>query len=236
MRHAGVVDMDAHDNNNTCEECHTEFWWHGLNAPSWAADSDTDLCRSMKGAGTPARFIDHIVRDCGGSPFIETAFIGKRGLNEAGETIYEAELKKKLIAAPPPGSHALFVQLARAWVAAQGGKFVGDLDCGCEIAEFGELYQLDVEYKNDTGFQGIRVTDKVQMKVRIVDETVTVYEITNFASSAAPESLTFPTSSVVWVPAPGPTNVASATGELLGGLSGPRHPHVAHQLHAPGNP
>jgi hypothetical protein len=216
VRHAGVVDMDAKDDNRTCEECHIEDWGRAPHAPNWTDKTDTDICRGMhiEFEGSAPAFIDHIVRDSGRTPFIATAFIGKRGLIDGGQTIYETETGKKLIAAPPPGTHAQLVQLARAWVAAQGGKFVGDRDCGCEIAEMGELYQLDIEWRNDTAFQGIRVTDKVSMKVRIVDGKITISEIANVASDAVPKSVTSGNASVVWVPGVGGINVVGATGEI----------------------
>jgi hypothetical protein len=217
VRHAGIVDMDSNDSNITCEECHIEGWGHALNAPNWTDKTNTDICRGMhiEFDESAPRFIDHIVRDSGNTPFIGQGFIGKRGLVDGGLTIYETETGKKIVAAPPPGTHAQLIQLARAWVAAQGGKFVGDKDCGCEIAEYGELYSLDIEYTDDRGFPGIVVTDKVSMKIRIVDGTVTVSEIINFASKGVPDTIKSGDVTVVWVPDPiGDVNVVSATGEL----------------------
>ncbi|HSE51196.1 MAG TPA: hypothetical protein VLB00_03355, partial [Gemmatimonadales bacterium] len=136
VRHAGVVDMDTTDDNRTCEECHVDEWGGALGAPTWTDKSDMSLCRGMH-VGFPndaAGFIDHIVRDGGHPPgFITLAFQGKRGLLDAGETIYEAETGRKITAQPPPGTHVQLIQQAKDWVAAQGGQFVGDKDCGCTV-------------------------------------------------------------------------------------------------------
>ena len=135
VMHVGVVEMDSTTSNRTCEECHVDDWGTG-SAPKWTDKSDMSLCRGMHSAfrNDAARFIDHIVRDGGNPPgFIKLAFQGKRGLLDGGMTIYEAETGRTITAAPPPGTHAQLIQQARDWVAAQGGQFVGDKDCGCTI-------------------------------------------------------------------------------------------------------
>lgn len=133
VRHAGVVDIDSTDSNRTCEECHMDGW---VTAPfNWTDKSDMDLCRGMHGefAENAPGFIDHIRRDGGRTQFIEAAFKGLRGLTEGGQTIYQNETGRKLLAERPPGTHAQLLQQAQDWVAAQGGKFVGDPDCGCVV-------------------------------------------------------------------------------------------------------
>ncbi len=158
IRHAGVVDMDSTDDNRTCEECHVEDWGQP-GAPDWSDRTDLDLCRSMhlQFRQDAARFIDHILRDGGDPPgFIKLAFEGKRGLLEGGLTIYEAELGQKLRAEPPPGTHAQLLQQARDWVAAQGGSFVGDPDCGCVVDKMEvhfktKLVVVDHGPANETG-------------------------------------------------------------------------------------
>jgi hypothetical protein len=217
IRHAGVVDMDSTDHPGTCEECHITAWGRALDAPNWADKSDMDLCRGMHivfDKDAPG-FLDHILRDGGRTPFIATAFLGKRGLIDGGITIYETELGRKLVAEPPPGTHGQFVGQARAWVTAQGGKFVGDKDCGCEKPETGEVYLLEIQRYDDRGFRGIVVTDSASMRIRIEDTTVTVFAITNYPAIAIPQSLTFPQSSVRWIPDPvGLVNIVGAIGSI----------------------
>jgi hypothetical protein len=217
IRHAGVVDMDSTDGNNVCEECHHPEWRRALNAPNWADKSDMDLCRGMHivfEKNAPG-FLDHILRDGGGPPFIDLAFAGRRGLNDGGVTIYETETGRTFAPAPPPGTHALLVQQARAWVAAQGGQFVGDKDCGCEKPETGEVYLLEIQRVDARGFPGIVVTDSASMKIRIEDTTVTVFAITNFPAIGIPQSLVFPQVTVRWIPDPvGLVNIVSATGSI----------------------
>jgi hypothetical protein len=145
-RHAGVVELDATDNNKTCEECHMDGW-RVPPAFKWTEKTDAELCSDMK-MFTAEAFIDHILRDGGGTPFIEMAFRGKRGLNEGGQTIFEADLKRPLKAEPPPGTHAQLVQQARDWVKAQGGSFVGDGDCGCIIDKLEVLIHSTLQIVN----------------------------------------------------------------------------------------
>lgn len=136
VQHAGVVEMDSSADNRTCEECHVDDWGDARTAPNWSDKSDMTLCRGMhvQFPNDAAAFIDHIIRDGGNPPgFIKLAFQGKRGLLDGGETIYEAETGRKMTAQPPPGTHAQLIQQAKDWVAAQGGQFVGDKDCGCTV-------------------------------------------------------------------------------------------------------
>jgi hypothetical protein len=133
--------MDSTDDNRTCEECHVADWGQP-GAPDWTG-TDLRLCRGLHAEfpGDAARFIDHIVRDRGDPPgFIKLGFEGERGLLDGGKTIYENETGHKLVAAKPPGTHSQFLQLARDWVAAQGGQFVGDRDCGCVVDKVEVLF------------------------------------------------------------------------------------------------
>jgi len=117
-RHAGVVEMDSTDNNRTCEECHMNDWGDAARAPDWTDKSDMDLCRGMHVVfeHDAPRFIDHMLRDGGNVAFIEAAFVGKRGLSEGGQTIYEGETGQPFSAAPPPGTHGRLVQqLGTGW-------------------------------------------------------------------------------------------------------------------------
>ncbi len=215
-KHVGVVDMDSTDTEKVCSECHVEGW--RLSELKWVERTDTEICSFQKSLFTSAEFIDHIVRDLGGTPFIEFAFEGLRGLNDgAGKSAMEEDLKRPYTPAPPPGTHAQLIQLAKAWVAAQGGRFVGDNQCGCVIPETGEIYQLVITLYNDGGFPGIMVTDSVSMRIRIEDTTVTVSGINNSASRATPEKLSFtvPVLTVSWIPDPlGLINIVGAVGNL----------------------
>lgn len=212
-KHSGVVDLDSTDTEKTCEECHKDGW--RIPGHKWTGKDDQTICSDMKTQFSSAQFIDHILRDGGGPPFIEMAFEGKRGLNEGGETIFEEELKRPLTAQPPPGTHAQLVQLARAWVAAQGGSFVGDASCGCVVPETGEIYLLEIGAKNTNGFEGIAVYDSVSMKIRIEDTTVTVFALTNSSPAAIPAKLTFPQSTVAFIPEPvGEINIVSTIGYI----------------------
>jgi len=216
-RHSGVMDIDGNENGATCEECHVTDWQVAAGAPNWTDESDMGLCRGMHMAfdKDAPRFIDHLLRDGGGFPFVKFAFEGKRGLVDGGITIYEAETNRKFIPEPPPGTHAQFVQQARDWVAAQGGLFVGDESCGCEKPQSGEEYLLEIQLYDDRGFSGFVVTDSVAMKIRIDDTTVTVFGITNFPSIGIPQSLTSPQATVRWIPDPvGRVNIVRAIGSI----------------------
>jgi hypothetical protein len=131
--HMGVVEISSKDDKAICEECHEEGW--RLPGHLWTQKDDLEICSDMKTLFSSGQFIDHIVRDGGGVPFIEYAFKGMRGLNEgAGEGAYEDKFGAGTLKAdPPPGTHAQLVQQAKDWVKAQGGSFVGDSDCGCVL-------------------------------------------------------------------------------------------------------
>jgi hypothetical protein len=164
-------------------------WGSSSSAPNWSNKSDEQICVGMHLVfeNDAAAFIDHIVRDQGNIQFIEAGFKGLRGLTDGGRDIYENEKGKTIVPEPPPGTHAQLIAQARAWVAAQGGKFVGDKDCGCIVAETGEVYLLAIRIVDLRGVGGmIVVTDSVTMKIRIQDTTVTVYALKNFKPSAVP--------------------------------------------------
>ncbi|HEV8598489.1 MAG TPA: hypothetical protein VGQ69_03950 [Gemmatimonadales bacterium] len=150
-KHAGVVQLDSSDNAQTCEECHAEGWGDAAAAPTWTNKTDVQICRGMHISfdGDARSFLDHIVRDGGRTPFIKLAFEGKRGLTDGGQTIYEAETGRSMSAAPPPGSHAQLIQQAKDWVAAQGGSFVGDPDCGCVVDKLEVHLKTSLQIVND---------------------------------------------------------------------------------------
>ena len=140
--HMGAVDMDSTSTIATCEGCHMDGWHVG---PQWIDKSDVQLCSNMKFRFSSAQFIDHLDHD-GGHGFIVAAFVGRRGLNP---------LDPKIGPAPPPAGHPQLVQLGRDWVAAQGGRFVGDDECGCA------LDKLDVHFHSAVTIVTPRVTSTI---------------------------------------------------------------------------
>ena len=216
-RHVGVVDIDSTSPANVCENCHMNGWTMPGSALYFVTKSDVELCKAMKTKFDGPGFVDHIRRESGGVQFIAAAFRGKRGLDAdpGAQSIYEAETGKTFRAEPPPVTHPVFLQQAMAWVAAQGGDFVGDEECGCVPAETGEVYLLEIKQTDSRAFSGFVVTDQVTMQVRIEDTTVTVSALTNFASKATPETLSFPSGTISWIPDPiGIQNIVQVTGEV----------------------
>ena len=219
-RHRGVVDIESSMGNvkDYCQNCHMKGWRMPGPIFHWPDKSDSEICSMMKKNFTGASFVDHIRRDGGGTQFIDMAFKGERGLDPSGQGIdlYEAETDKKFVAEPPPGTHAQLTQQAMAWIAAQGGSFVGDDKCGCEIAETGELYLLEIVIRNGVGYQGIVVSDSTTMRIRVNDTTVTVFSINNSPTTAEPQQVVQGESTINWIPDPlGLTNIVKAVGTLL---------------------
>lgn len=134
-----------------CEGCHGALKnWEVPDEDDFFVGKDAvELCKQMKVLGQAEAFIDHIARDRGKTPFIETAFKGMRGLSEEGIDFYEALFDKKPVAEPPAISHAALIDQAKAWVDALGGEFQGDLSCGCEPQHYAlkieESYSADYE-------------------------------------------------------------------------------------------
>ncbi len=122
-----------------CQNCHGELpGWEVPTSDVWFVDRDAiELCKQMKNElGTAERWMDHIIRDRGKTPFIEAGFTGMRGLNQEGIDYYEALFDKLPVPEPPPGSHATLISMAKAWVDANGGEFKGDESCGCEPQKY----------------------------------------------------------------------------------------------------
>ncbi|MAU01577.1 MAG: hypothetical protein CL608_30940 [Anaerolineaceae bacterium] len=122
-----------------CQSCHGGLpgWEIPRSRFSFVGKDAVELCQQMKGElGRADKFIDHIARDLGGTPFIATAFAGMRGLNEDGIDYYEALNDRKPVPEPPPISYADLINQAQAWVDAMGGEFKGDDGCGCEPQKY----------------------------------------------------------------------------------------------------
>jgi len=119
-----------------CRECHNHMvrrrdgsestWFMAPDFLSFVGKDATTLCRQMKRAThTATEFLGHLQDDNGGNAFGPTAFKGDRGL--------DPDIYGDLVQPTPPRlSHAAFMQLGQAWVAAMGGSFKGDESCGCE--------------------------------------------------------------------------------------------------------
>ena len=134
----GTVDPVA-----DCDTCHSEMpaktggqaskwrlanrehFFLGKNAPT--------LCKQMKSAFQKgSQFIGHLIDDNGNSKFTEVAFLGTRGLNEAGR-----DLVDNYKAAPPSKiTHGGLIDFGQKWIDAMGGEFQGDESCGCEPAHY----------------------------------------------------------------------------------------------------
>jgi hypothetical protein len=98
------------------------------------------LCIQMKQtSGSEDQFLEHLRHDDLG--FVQEAFKGTRGLNDAGQVIYEDASKLSYRPAPPPISHQRFIALAEAWVATGGMENKGGDDCGCVLPG---AYQIEV--------------------------------------------------------------------------------------------
>jgi hypothetical protein len=133
--HMGAAELDSTDTIATCENCHMDGWHVG---PDWTAQTDVALCSNMKLRFSSAQFIDHLITD-GGHGFIKAAFVGGRGLNPP-----DPDVTKQ----PPPATHNQLIQQARDWVAAQGGRFVGDNDCGCVLDKLEVLFHSTLTIVN----------------------------------------------------------------------------------------
>ena len=154
INHMGVVDMDSTDTPATCEQCHEPGW--RLAGHTWTDKKDEQICRSMKQQFSSAQFLDHIDHDEGQPPFIEMAYRGLRGLNDAGRTVYEADIKPTLVPDPPPGDHPALNRLAQDWVDAQGGRFFDPDDCGCVPGK-----KLDLHFRSTVTLADARVTSTI---------------------------------------------------------------------------
>ena len=71
--------------------------------------------------------IGHLTDDNGNSNFTGTAFLGNRGLND------RAKPRSNYTPQPPRRiTQGGLISLGKDWVAASGGEFKGDIDCGCD--------------------------------------------------------------------------------------------------------
>ena len=140
---------------NECKNCHSDMPLKRNGTPStWAMatpehsflgkDAKT-LCKQMRDVFKQGGdFIGHLIDDNGNSKFTETAFMGNRGLNSQGQshvTNYKPEPPLRM-------THGGLISLGNDWVAASGGEFKGDVDCGCEPLH----YSLRISSETDIHF------------------------------------------------------------------------------------
>jgi hypothetical protein len=93
----------------------------------------TTLCRQIKGAThTASHFMAHMENDEGSNDFVDTAFLGNRGLSQLKPEDYR----------PPSITKSEFLQMGRDWIDAMGGQFQGDERCGCEPRHSGWSGQI----------------------------------------------------------------------------------------------
>jgi hypothetical protein len=110
-----------------CHECHGNF--QGWRTPPsqflFVGKDAFELCKLEKATfdGDAPGFIRHIEHDS----IIGEAFTGRMGLAGLGRS-----LGAKYPAPPTGVTHQDLIQMAHDWVDAQGGYFVGGIECGCK--------------------------------------------------------------------------------------------------------
>jgi len=173
--HAGGEMKEGDD----CGECHdnmpprangTPSTWRMATRAHFFLGKDTKtLCEQMKSAFfVPSAFLGHMKNDNGSDAFVETAFLGTRGLNEAGQALafgkkYEPQQPTKVTAAE------LNAQ-ANAWIAAMGGKFQGDDRCGCEPVKQAIRVFYTANLSMGAMFQELAVMGPVDLPITFHDD------------------------------------------------------------------
>lgn len=145
--HMGDIDTStiAHNSVQTrrhvCQECHSELeGWDTPGEPMlWNGKTTKQICMQFKAFSTdPADFIGHITNEHGGVQFIETAFKGEKGLNDASKDISMDHFKIPFKVDPPPGTHQDLIRQGTEWANAVGTKgWTATPECGCEIRRNG---------------------------------------------------------------------------------------------------
>jgi hypothetical protein len=124
-------------------------WTLAPNFLSFVDKDATTLCRQIKRAtGTADKFLGHVKYDEGGfANFSGTSFYGNRGLSEEDLEGFNVKIQ------PPSITHAAVLKLGQDWVNAMGGKFQGDVSCGCELTHdkwSGQIHYSE-EFSGDQG-------------------------------------------------------------------------------------
>jgi hypothetical protein len=183
--HGGIdpfADPAAHgggtqDPKSDCDDCHSDMPPKRGGAPSkWrlanpehffkGKDAKT-LCKQMRGAFPQSvDFIGHLIDDNGNSKFTEVAFLGTRGLNEAGQA-----LVKKYQPEPPKNiTQGGLIDLAQDWIAAMGGEFQGDVSCGCEPAQYAVRAYYEAKISIGTVLQQATTMGPVDIPITFHDD------------------------------------------------------------------
>jgi hypothetical protein len=120
-----------------CGQCHSAFPGHWQIPPaglSFVGKEAFTLCKLEHDffIYNAEKFLEHIERDVDPSnPFIQEAFTGRKGLNDHGQS-----LATKYPDPPKGVTRQDLIQMAHDWVDAQGGKFQGETDCGCNTHHY----------------------------------------------------------------------------------------------------
>ena len=157
----GQIDRPKSDgtiHSELCVDCHDAMvrptpntpaiWTLPLASHSFVNKDATTLCKQIKGATNTADvFMSHMEDDEGLTDFVDTAFLGNRAIGSFSPEEYK----------PPSIPKAQFLQMGRAWIDAMGGRFQGDVSCGCEAKHSGwsgqihSAQQTDVKRPRATG-------------------------------------------------------------------------------------
>jgi hypothetical protein len=142
-----------------CKDCHSQMlpksdgtpsttWTLAPGFMSFVNKDATTLCRQMKRtSGTAEEFLGHLKDDNGRNSLGATAFAGRRALTDRDIKKYEVQVL------PPAITHDRLMQMGRNWIDAMGGKFQGDISCGCELKHSkwsGEIHYV-IDSKGDAG-------------------------------------------------------------------------------------
>lgn len=133
----GKIDRpeDARAALDKCEECHYVRNWDTPHSIFFfTGRSARQLCMQFKESERdPTMFVKHLYNDRGGTPFIETAFKGDRGLNDLGQDmVTDANPGRPFQPEKPPMTHGELVQIGSDWANLVGERgWKATPDCGC---------------------------------------------------------------------------------------------------------
>ncbi len=130
-------EVDEKTTFHACQQCHGAFpdWRIPTSDKNFINLDDTGLCKLIKDQLVRGDdLVDHFTRDRGGTPFIEEAFKGTRGLKGQGlDMVDDNPVPIRII------THQGLINLAKDWIDAlgSGNGTIGDgetrppTDCGC---------------------------------------------------------------------------------------------------------
>ncbi len=114
------------------------------------------------------KFVEHLEDDVGRDNFVGTAFMGNRGLSE--------EQYPEIMPQRPRISLSALINLGKDWLAATGGEFKGDRDCGCKPLH----YALRMTTKTEVKMPGVQMSSAMEP----VDVPITFEDDGSFAGEA----------------------------------------------------